>query len=34
MDALTDLSYEIHFNLDRLQKLWAQVSDEPTKARN
>ena len=34
MDALTDLSYEIHLNLDQLQKLWAQVSDELTKARN
>ena len=34
MDALTDLSYEIHLNLDQLQKLWAQVSDELTKTRN
>jgi hypothetical protein len=34
MDALTDLSYKIHLNLDQLQKLWAQVSDELTKARN
>jgi hypothetical protein len=34
MDALTDLSYEIHLHLDQLQKLWAQVSDELTKARN
>ena len=32
MDALTDLSYEIHLNLDQLQALWAQVSDEPTTA--
>jgi hypothetical protein len=24
MDALTDLSYEIHLNVDQLQKLWAQ----------
>ena len=34
IDALTDLSYEIHLNLDQLQKLWAQVSDELTKAHN
>ena len=34
MDALTDLSYKIHLDLDQLQKLWAQVSDELTKARN
>jgi hypothetical protein len=34
MDALTDLSYKIHLDLDQLQKLWVQVSDELTKARN
>jgi hypothetical protein len=34
MDALTDLSYKIHLDLDQLQKLWAQVSDELTEARN
>ena len=34
MDALTDLSYKIHLDLDQLQKLWAQLSDELTKACN
>jgi hypothetical protein len=34
MDTLTDLSYKIHLDLDQLQELWAQVSDELTKARN
>jgi hypothetical protein len=34
IDALTDLSYKIHLNLDQLQEIWAQVSDELTKGRN
>ena len=34
IDALTDLSYEIHLNLDQLEKIWAQVSDDLTKTRN
>ena len=28
IDAFTDLSYTIHFNLDQLKEIWAQVSDE------
>jgi hypothetical protein len=28
IDALTDLSYKIHLDLDRLKEIWAQVSDE------
>ena len=31
MDAVTDLSYKIHVNLDQLQEIWAQVSDELTR---
>lgn len=31
MDALTDLSYEIHLNLDQLDEIWAQASDQLTK---
>ena len=34
IDALTDLSYKIHLNLDQLEEIWAQVSDEQTKGRN
>ena len=34
MDALTDLSYKIHLNLDQLSEIWAQVSDELTRGRN
>ena len=34
IDALTDLSYKIHLNLDQLEKIWAQMSDELTKERN
>jgi len=34
IDALVDLSYKIHLNLDQLQEIWAQVSDELTKGRN
>jgi hypothetical protein len=28
IDALTDLSYKIHLDLDRLKEIWAQVSNE------
>ena len=28
IDALADLSYNIHLNLDQLEEIWAQVSDE------
>ena len=31
MDALTDLSYKTHLNLDQLQEIWAQMSDELTR---
>jgi hypothetical protein len=31
LDSLTDLSYEIHLKLNRLQEIWAQVSDEQTR---
>jgi len=31
MDAVTDLSYKIHVNLDHLQEIWAQVSAELTR---
>ena len=34
IDALVDLSYEIHRNLDQLREIWAQMSDELTRARN
>ncbi|MFZ1883052.1 MAG: hypothetical protein WAU53_05480 [Rhodoplanes sp.] len=34
IDALTDLSYNIRLNLDQLEEIWAQVSDELTKERN
>ena len=34
IDALTDLSYNIHLNLNQLKEIWAQVSDEQTKGRN
>ena len=34
IDALTDLSYKIHLNLDQLSEIWAQVSDELTRGRN
>ena len=34
IDALVDLSYKIHLNLDQLEEIWAQVSDEQTKGRN
>ena len=30
LDALTDLSYEIHLKLDQLQEIWAQVPDGQT----
>jgi hypothetical protein len=28
IDALTDLSYKIHLDLDQLKEIWAQVSEE------
>jgi len=28
IDTLTDLSYKIRLNLNQLQEIWAQVSDE------
>jgi hypothetical protein len=28
IDALTDLSYKIHLDLDRLKEIWTQVSNE------
>jgi hypothetical protein len=31
LDALTDLSYQIHLNLSQLEEIWAQVSNEQTK---
>ena len=32
IDALTDLSYKIHLNLDQLDEIWVQVGDEYRKA--
>jgi len=34
IDALVDISYKIHLNLDQLEEIWAQVSDEQTKGRS
>ena len=34
MDALTDLSYKIHLNLDQLGEIWAQTTDELNRARS
>ena len=34
IDALTDLSYKIHLNLDQLEEIWAQVSDELNRGRS
>ena len=34
IDALADLSYKIHVDLDHLEKIWAQVSEDRTKGRN
>ena len=34
IDALTDLSYNIHLNLNQLKEVWAQASDELTRGRN
>ena len=34
MDALTDLSYNIRLNLDQLNEIWAQVSDELNRGRS
>ena len=32
MDALTDLSYKIHLNLEQLDEIWVQVGDEYRRA--
>jgi hypothetical protein len=34
IDALTDLSYQIHLNLSQLEEIWAQVSSMQTKKRD
>ena len=34
IDALTDLSYKIHLDLDQLNEIWAQASDELTRGHN
>ena len=34
IDALTDLSYNIHLNLDQLGEIWAQTTDELNRARS
>jgi hypothetical protein len=34
IDALTDLSYKIHLNLDQLEKIWAQATDELNRGRS
>ena len=34
IDALTDLSYNIHLNLDQLEEIWAQVTDELNRGRS
>ena len=34
IDALTELSYKIHLDLDQLSEIWAQVSDELTRGHN
>ena len=34
IDALTDLSYKIHLDLDQLKEIWARVSDELARGRN
>ena len=31
IDALTDLSYKIHLDLDQLNEIWAQASDEQSR---
>ena len=31
VDALVDLSYKIHLNLNQLEEIWAQVSNRQTK---
>lgn len=31
LDALTDLSYEIHLKLGQLEEIWAQVRNEQTR---
>ena len=33
IDALADLAYKIHLNLDQLREIWAQMSDELPRAR-
>lgn len=34
LDALTDLSYQIHLNLSQLEEIWAQVSSMQTNERD
>ena len=34
IDALTDLSYKIHVDLDQLKDIWAQPSEERTARRS
>ena len=34
IDALTDLSYKIHLDLEQLKEIWAQVSDELNRGRS
>ena len=34
IDALTDLSYNIHLNLDQLGEIWAQTTDELNRGRS
>ena len=34
IDALTDLSYNIHLNLDQLEEIWAQTTDELNRGRS
>ena len=34
IDALTDLSYKIHLNLDQLEEVWAQATDELNRGRS
>jgi hypothetical protein len=34
IDALTDLSYKIHLNLDQLEEIWTQMSDELNRGRS
>jgi hypothetical protein len=34
MDALTDLSYKIHLDLDQLKEIWTQTTDELNRGRS